>query len=240
MATLPDSWAWSTIGLLSQVNVGSTPRRDRSDYWNGGDIPWVSSSEVAFNRINQTHEYITKNGLGNQRLRPPGTILLAMIGEGKTRGQCAVLEIYATTNQNVASIIPFNQQILSEYVYYWLMSRYENTRKYGEGGVQPALNSDRVRQIPIPIASTDEQRVIVQKIDALFFIDKEIDKVVVAAIQKATVLRQSILSRAFVGGLVSQDPSDEPAEKLLERIKAERLNNKSKNNNQVELFRYVK
>lgn len=84
---LPSSWQNTMIGCVCDVFVGSTPSRKMDDYW-GGDINWVSSSEVAFCRINSTKERITKLGLENSstNIHPKGTVLLAMIGQGKTRG----------------------------------------------------------------------------------------------------------------------------------------------------------
>jgi type I restriction enzyme S subunit len=219
--TIPKSWAWSKFGSLFDVAVGSTPKRNSTQFW-GGDIPWVSSSEVAFCRIKATREQITEEGMrrSNLHLRPPGTILLAMIGEGKTRGQCAILDIKAATNQNIASIIDVDSYMPSEYVYYWLMSQYEETRCSGEGGAQPALNSQRVRQIPIPIAPLEEQKRIVIKIQELFAIADAILDATNIAKKSADKIDHSLLAKAFRGELVPQDPNDEPASVLLQRVKA--------------------
>jgi type I restriction enzyme, S subunit len=219
---IPNNWSWSKIGMLFEVGLGSTPARDRPVFWNG-NIPWVSSSEVAFCRIKDTREKITEEGLKKThlRLRRPGTILLAMIGEGKTRGQCAILDIQASTNQNVASIIP-DQQVASEYIYYWLMSRYVVTRQSGEGGAQPALNMQRVKQIPIPIAPIKEQECIVNRIQELFVSIEKIEDLTNKARQEADRINQAILSKAFRGALVPQDPTDEPASELLLRLKAQK------------------
>jgi type I restriction enzyme S subunit len=97
---LPEGWVWASVEQLFSVFIGSTPSRRESGYW-GGDIPWVSSGEIAFCRIKSTRETITKEGYDNSsvRLHPKGTVLLAMIGEGKTRGQAAILDIEACHNQ---------------------------------------------------------------------------------------------------------------------------------------------
>ncbi len=89
----PEGWMWSALGQCFEVYVGATPRRSRQDYWNG-DIAWVSSGEVSFNRIQETRECITTKGLNKSStdLHPPGTVLLGMIGEGKTRGQVSILD----------------------------------------------------------------------------------------------------------------------------------------------------
>ena len=96
---------WASIGELFEVVVGATPSRSEPAYW-AGQIPWVSSGEVAFCRIRATRETITGAGLSNSsaKLLPPGTMLLGMIGEGRTRGQAAILGVAAATNQNSAEL----------------------------------------------------------------------------------------------------------------------------------------
>ena len=118
---LPEGWVNSTMGQCFEVYVGATPRRNREDYW-GGEIAWVSSSEVAFNRITATRETITAAGYDNAsvNLHPKGTVLLGMIGEGKTRGQVAILDIPACNSQNSAAL------------------------RIGSGNNQPALNKAKL------------------------------------------------------------------------------------------------
>jgi type I restriction enzyme S subunit len=126
---LPNGWAWVNIGYLFDVKIGATPSRQKDEYWNG-NVPWVSSGEVAFGRIKSTREKITVEGLNNSsaKLNPTGTVLLAMIGEGRTRGQAAILDIAAANNQNAAAILCSHTPIPPEWVFYWFMFRYEETR----------------------------------------------------------------------------------------------------------------
>jgi type I restriction enzyme S subunit len=216
---LPDGWIWSTIGQLFDVSTGGTPSRKKPAYW-GGDIPWVSSGEVAFSRIFDTREKITEEGLSNSnaKVHPPGTVLLAMIGEGRTRGQAAILGISASTNQNVAAILCADSAARSEFVYYWLRFHYEETRSFGEGGAQPALNAKKVRTLPLPVPPLAEQRTIIDQVSTLFDQADAIEAAVEATRRRTDKLEQSILARAFRGEQVPQDPKDEPASVLLERI----------------------
>lgn len=96
---IPNTWMKVRFGEIFDVEVGATPSRQHKEYWNG-KIAWVSSGEVRFESINRTHEMITQHGLNNSstNLQPIGTVLLAMIGEGKTRGQAAILNIPAAHN----------------------------------------------------------------------------------------------------------------------------------------------
>ncbi len=237
---VPDNWAWSTLGELFYVGSGGTPSRKKREYWNG-NIPWVSSGEVAFCEIKKTKECITQEGLENSsaKMYPPGTVLIALYGEGKTRGQVAMLRINATTNQAVACITCQNSPIASEYVYWWLFYRYLETRRIKEGANQPNMYLHHIKKMPIPVSPLLEQKEIVTHIaESLSFI-QEISNNVNANLLKSQNLRQCILKEAFTGKLVAQDPIDESADKLLERIKTECLRNKPKSN-QVELSKYVK
>ncbi|MCJ7560130.1 restriction endonuclease subunit S [Candidatus Bathyarchaeota archaeon] len=224
---IQENWIWTTIGSLFDVCSGGTPSRRKPEYWKG-NIPWVSSGEVAFCEIKDTNECITKEGLENSsaRLYHAGTVLMALYGEGKTRGQAAILRITATTNQAVACILCANSPVPPEYVYWWLHYRYYETRRIREGANQPNMYLHHVRKMAIPVAPLSEQEEIIQKIEESLSVADEIHRTVDSSLSKAERLRQCMLKTAFEGGLVSQDPSDEPAERLLERIKVERTKSK--------------
>ena len=220
---LPEGWVWSSMGQSFDVYIGSTPKRAKLEYWNG-DIAWVSSSEVAFSRIKCTREYITEEGLRNSSLyvHPEGTVLLGMIGEGKTRGQVSILDIPACNSQNSAAIRVSEPGFPPEYVFYYLWSQYEATRQIGSGNNQPALNKSRVQEIAFPLPPLAEQRRIIAEVERRLSVVQQAEGAVEASLKRAERLRQSILKQAFSGKLVPQDPGDEPASALLERIRVER------------------
>ncbi|MDT0634214.1 restriction endonuclease subunit S [Spectribacter hydrogenooxidans] len=199
---LPAGWAWSTLGQLFDVFVGGTPSRKEANYWSGY-INWVSSGEVAFCRISETRETITELGLQKSavRLHPPGTVLLAMIGEGKTRGQAAILDITAGHNQNAASIRVGDTPIPPEYIFWLLKFRYEAVRAMGQGGNQPALNGGLVKEIPVPLPPVAEAVEICERLEvseaAIQAASDEVQRVG----EKASALRQSVLNAAFSGVL---------------------------------------
>ncbi len=200
--TLPDNWIKLRIGDIFSVEVGATPSRRVPEYWNGA-INWVSSGEVRFNRIFSTDERITEAGLANSstNVQPVGTIMLAMIGEGKTRGKAAILEIPAAHNQNTAAILVSATPCDSKYIYYFLQMNYENTRRVGSGNNQKALNKERVRALRFPFTSFKEQHVIVEAIESRLSVCDSIEQTVDTALQQAEAMRQSILKQAFEGGL---------------------------------------
>ncbi|RLJ21978.1 restriction endonuclease [bacterium endosymbiont of Escarpia laminata] len=165
---LPNSWETIVVQDFADVRLGSTPSRTESKYW-GGDIPWVSSGEVANCVIHDTKEKITQDGFDNSSvsLIPKRSVLIAIIGQGKTRGQSATLNIDACTNQNVAALV-FNEDfVVPEFVWIWAKSKYESHRGEGRGGAQPALNGKKVRSFRFYLPPTAEQHRIVAKVDEL-------------------------------------------------------------------------
>lgn len=228
---LPDTWLDTKIGHVFDVHVGATPSRSNHDYWDGG-IHWVSSSEVAFCRISSTKETITESGLNNTstNLHPPGTVMLAMIGQGKTRGQVAILDIEACHNQNTAALRVPKGFSVSEFLYFFLAKQYEETRRVGGGNNQKALNKSFVQSLPFPLPPLEEQQEIVNRVEKLFAGADASEQQVNQALERVNNLTQSILAKAFRGELTEQWRKDNPelisgensAEALLEKIKAER------------------
>lgn len=197
----------TTVGDLCEVFVGMTPSRSNPDFWKG-ELPWVSSGEVAFNRITDTREKIDRKAAGNPntRIHPPGTVMIAMIGEGKTRGQVAILDIEAAHNQNCASIRIDRSKLLPEFVYHSLRSRYEQNRSMNAaGGVQPALNKSKVQQLPLPLLSLKDQRAVVDEVEASGHLGQRLADVLDGALLRSAALRRSLLRAAFNGELVDQD-----------------------------------
>ena len=202
----PTTWAVTTIGALFDVYVGSTPSRTDSSLW-GGEIPWVSSGEVAFNRIRSTREVITGKALGTSstRLHPPGTVMLSMIGQGKTRGQAAILEVAAAHNQNCASIRVADTPVPPEYIYLMLAERYERTRLQAEGGSQPALNKEKVRAIRFGLPPLAEQNFIVAKVDELMAVCDELEQSLATEQTERARLLEALLHDALKDPLPVQE-----------------------------------
>ncbi|MGH9818019.1 MAG: restriction endonuclease subunit S, partial [Candidatus Acidiferrales bacterium] len=220
---LPEGWCWSSLGQCFEVGVGATPSRAKKSYW-GGDIPWVASGEVQFCRILHTREKITGDGLANSstRLNPAGSVILNMIGEGRTRGKAGILDIAACNNQNCAAIWVSLTPVQPRFIYLWLLFQYEQTRELGSGNNQPAMNKSIVEGITFPLPSLAEQEAIVEVVEDQLSVIDHLEADLDAKLKSARALRQAILRHAFTGRLVPQNPNDEPAPKLLKRIAAER------------------
>ena len=198
---VPKGWVATSLGEAFEVCIGATPSRAKPEYW-GGDIPWVSSGEVAFCRIRSSRERITPAGLQNTStaLHPAGTVLIGMIGEGKTRGQVAILDIAASNNQNSAAIRIPPKNSVPEFVYYFLYGKYESNRRAASGNNQPALNKSRVKAMSIPLPPLAEQERIVAEVERRLSVADALEATITANLRRATRLRQSILKKAFSGG----------------------------------------
>jgi type I restriction enzyme, S subunit len=156
-AMLPDGWHRSTLGEIARITSGGTPDRAEPSYWDG-TIPWVTTSEIHFNTITDTAEKISAAGLKNSsaKLFPAGTLLMAMYGQGKTRGQVAKLGIEAATSQNSAAIL-FGDGYDPGFYYHFLAWQYESIRDFGHAGGISHLNAGLLKQIPVPVAPRGEQ-----------------------------------------------------------------------------------
>jgi type I restriction enzyme, S subunit len=213
---VPDAWAWARVGDLFEVNVGATPSRATAAHWSG-DLPWVSSGEVAFRRISSTREHITREAAGNpaRRIHPPGTVMLAMIGEGRTRGQAAILDIEAAHNQNCASIRVSATKILPEYIYGYLEERYLETRRGGSGGQQPALNKAAIQRFPVPIAPLGTQRRLVEAWTEVRDAAGRLEYGIRAATLRRSTLRRALLEAAFSGRLTGYQTNQSAAKDMI-------------------------
>ena len=225
LSELPEGWVWGNLDQLADVGTGSTPLTTNQEFYQGGDIPWVTSSALNSPLISTPSKFVTDRAVRECRLKlyPPHTLLIAMYGEGKTRGKCSELLFESAINQAIAAItLPQVAVDSRSYVRLSLTSNYEKTRRLAKGGVQPNLNLSLVRQITIPLAPLAEQQRIVAELERHLSVNQQAETTVLASLKRAGRLRQSILKQAFSGRLVPQDPSDEPASVLLERIVAER------------------
>lgn len=155
---IPEDWDVVELGSISTVSSGGTPNRGIASYWNG-DIPWVTTSQINFNTINSSLEFITEEGLNNSaaKIYKKGTLLMAMYGQGKTRGKVAILGMDATTNQACAAI-SLSKDILKEYIFSNLSGRYDEIRNLSNTGNQENLSGELIKKILIPLPPTKSEQ----------------------------------------------------------------------------------
>jgi type I restriction enzyme, S subunit len=157
-----------TLGSIAKITSGGTPQRTTPAYWNGA-IPWVKTAQIQNSIITPEYvdEWITQEGLeqSSARMVPKGTILMAMYGQGKTRGQVAILGLDAAINQACAAIL-LDPGADRDYVYQQLRFRYESIRALSNTGSQENLNAELIREIAFPLPGIDAQSEIAQVLGA--------------------------------------------------------------------------
>ena len=174
---LPLSWDVVPLGSLGRVGNGSTPKRTVHEYWRSGAYPWLTSAKMYDREISEADEFVTEAALRECHLPKlePGTILIAITGQGKTLGHCAVLRTRATINQHVAYITVDQNRVDSSFVRGYLETQYDYLRQVGSGGgsTKGALTCTFLRGMPIPLPPTiEEQQEISTVLDAS---DRKID-----------------------------------------------------------------
>lgn len=163
MQTEARRWPTLPLGKIAKIQSGGTPDRKNKSYWFEGTIPWVTTAEVQFSTITSTKERITQLGLENSsaKIFPKGTILLALYGQGKTRGQVGLLAIEAATNQACAAILA-KPEVDTGYLYEFLKGSYAEIRGLSNSGGQENLSATIVSEIQVPLPPLPEQRKIAE------------------------------------------------------------------------------
>jgi type I restriction enzyme S subunit len=194
-------WEKKRLGDISTISTGTTPSTKRPDYYQG-DMPFIKTAEVVNNRITSSSIYVSQQAIEDYGLKiyPVGTILMAMYGQGKTRGQVSILDIPATTTQNAAAIVP-TEEVLSEYIWYWLRGRYEHLRQLGFQGDLSHLSLGVVKDLEIPFPSLDIQKYLVLELDDKFFTSKKLQHSLQAQLEAINALPPALLRQAFNGEL---------------------------------------
>jgi type I restriction enzyme S subunit len=205
LGALPSEWEIVPLGDLATLSTGGTPRRERPEYWNG-TIPWVKTGEVNYGVIRSTEEHITEEGMANSsaRLYPAGTLLVAMYGQGITRGRAAILGIEATINQACAAIRVGNK-IDTRFLFFAFKHQYEAIRDLGHGANQRNLNMLILRGVKFPVPPLAEQQAIALVLRTVQQA-KEVTETVIAA---ARQLKQSLMRHLFTYGPVPVEQADQ-------------------------------
>jgi type I restriction enzyme S subunit len=193
----PKGFIKQPLSGVAEITTGSTPGRGSDGYY-GGNIPWVKTTEVAGGEIHDTEEKLTEAGLKAIRgkLHPVNSIVVAMYGQGQTRGRCALLRIEASCNQACGVIRP-SEEFVPWFMFTQLLLAYERLRALGRGGNQENLNlqllgSFEVLVPPFPLQQTFATRIA--SIEAL----KATHRRALAALD---ALFASLQQRAFTGVL---------------------------------------
>ncbi|MFP5336977.1 MAG: restriction endonuclease subunit S [Gammaproteobacteria bacterium] len=188
------------LGDHAPTTSGTTPSRGNKQYWQPAEIPWVKTGEVAFAPITTTEEAISSKALAecSLTLLPPKTILIAMYGQGKTRGQSAILEIPATTNQACFAILP-NGTWDPDFLYLWLQASYQDLRDLSadRGGNQANLNGALLKALEVPAPDKTKQQHLVARIQAAMTEIDAIERACQTALEDIDRLPSRVLAQAF-------------------------------------------
>lgn len=203
MPQLPAGWDLVALGRYSRITNGSTPLKDNPAYWQGGHYPWLNSSVVNGDEVIEGSELVTAEALRQCHLPivPPGSVLVALTGQGKTRGQATVLRIEATINQHLAAIVCDEDHLDGEFVFWALTGQYAALRMVsdGQGGTKGALTCDELGRFRLPKPPIDAQRSIAK---ALYDETRKIDdllKHVEDEIRLLQELRAATITDAVLG-----------------------------------------
>jgi type I restriction enzyme, S subunit len=192
---IPNEWNCHSIKSFCKTHSGGTPSRKRSDYW-AGTIPWATTAEIKYGTISETLEFITVKGLkeSSAKLSAKGTLVLAMYGQGATRGRVAILGKAMAFNQACLAIIPKKTHAVTLYVYHRLVSDYHRLRMLSQGGNQENLSSELVKGLVLPLPSLPEQKKLAAILSAWDEAIEQMRRVVEAKKRRKKGLMQKLLT----------------------------------------------
>ena len=199
---LPDGWAWVQVDQIASVGTGSTPLKSERDYYANGDIPWVTSASTNNYFINEPDQFVTRKAQKDYNLRiyPKGSLLIALYGQGKTRGQVGQLMFDSTTNQACAVLEFFESgKSLTDYIRMFFLKKYDELRERAAGAAQPNLSGGMIRFTRVPLPPLAEQHRIVAKVDQLMALVDELERQQEASRENASKLLDAIVQEMTRG-----------------------------------------
>lgn len=190
------AWKYEKIANLCKCFAGGTPSTRNAEYWENGTIPWLSSGEISQEIVTSTEKRITEEGYRNSstKMIKPNSVLIALAGQGSTRGKVALTKIALCSNQSIAAVEP-NEALSSEFLYHYLSTQYSNLRLISDGGGgRGGLNLKLINGFQVPVPCIEEQEKIAE---FLSLVDSEISSVKEAT-NKLNLLKQGFMQQMFV------------------------------------------
>ena len=167
LGEIPEHWDSVSLKWVSKIYSGGTPSKNNSEYWVDGTIPWLNSGTVNQGDITEPSEYITEEALNNSSAKwiPEKALVMALAGQGKTKGMVAQVQFKTTCNQSLGVIVP-NEKINNRFLMYWLRKNYQNIRNLGGGDKRDGINLEMIGGIPLPLPTYVEQTKIVEHVES--------------------------------------------------------------------------
>jgi type I restriction enzyme S subunit len=219
---VPKGWTWASMDQLSFVVRGASPRPAGDRRYFGGQIPWITVGSITKDSetyLTEVTETVTENGKEASRFIEKETLLLT--NSGATLGVPKISRISGCINDGVAALLHVDYP-LKLYLYYFLASQTNQLRNINQGAAQPNLNTDIIRAIVTPVPPFEEQSEINREIERRLSASDRLAATLNRQLERARATRESLLHEAFAGHLVHQNPRDESASILLDRIREAR------------------
>lgn len=198
-------WPAKRIEEIAQTTSGTTPSRGRSDYYSSGAIPWIKTGELKDGIIESSEEYVTDLALQETSLKllPIDTLLMAMYGQGQTRGRTGILKVPATINQACFAILPNPEIFTTGFLQLWFRHNYVRLREESEnrGGNQPNLNGNIIRDLEVPLPPPSNQKQILSEINEKLEGIKNLEQALLDQLSQIEQLPAALLRQAFTGEL---------------------------------------
>ena len=219
---LPEGWCWSRLGCIGHWQSGATPKRSNPAYFKAGGVNWLLTGDLNDGFVYRPSGRITQLAVEETsvKLNPAGSVLLAMYGA--TIGKTGILGVESTTNQACCACLPLCT-IPPMFVQSFLKVNKPVFLKQGIGGAQPNISKEIIVNTLIPLPPLAEQQRIVEALGHYLALVDDIEHNQTELDELLTKTRSKVLDLAIRGKLVAQDPTDEPASVLLERIHQEKL-----------------
>lgn len=191
MPWIPSNWSMVRLGKYARIGNGSTPLKDNASYWGGGTFPWLNSAVVNRDTVDEGSEYVTDVALRACHLPivEPGALLVALTGQGKTRGQVTVLRIQATINQHLAYVALDEARFDANFLFWALTGMYAALRMVsdGQGGTKGALTCDDLARFEVPMPPLAVQQQIASVVSRE---TSKIDKLIAHTHDEITLLKE--------------------------------------------------
>lgn len=200
---VPEHWGYGKIKYIARISNGATPNRDTNEFWDGGTVGWLNSSKVNDVYIENADQFITEFAVEKTSVHPvkPNDLVMAITGEGQTRGRVAICKTHATINQHLAAISVTRKQIDVEYLFLWLTSQYLRIRyeSSGAGSTKGAITCTDIGCYPVPMPPKIEQELIVDAVKEKLSSHDALQRETESSIRFLQEHRTALISAAVTG-----------------------------------------